>query len=85
MKDLKRAKRRAEKEKHFLRRLKNYLYGIDSLIVRGEHVIYPKLQDILNWEGNHFLKTTGKPCSCIMCSPNKYNRSEFKKKDEYDI
>lgn len=27
---------------------------------------------------NHALRTTGKPCSCICCSPNKYDRAKVK-------
>ena len=29
----------------------------------------------------HCYKTTGKPCSCQMCSPYKYKRAEKHKKD----
>lgn len=30
-------------------------------------------------------KTTGKPCSCVMCSPYKYDRSEQKRLNRNEI
>ncbi len=45
---------------------------------------YKKRLKVLNIKGeNYCFKQQGKPCSCYMCSPYKYNRKiKHKNKDE---
>jgi len=41
--------------------------------------------NLLGKEGNFFCyKSTGKPCSCPMCSPNKYKRKIKHKKKVFE-
>ena len=35
-------------------------------------------------EEHYCYKEQAKPCSCILCSPNKYSRKVKHRKDEYD-
>lgn len=77
-------------KKKFLRRIKNlaytyHVFGIGRLGTE-ERVLYPKFEDlkqVIKEDPKAFVKyrTTGSPCSCEMCSPDKYNRE---KKKVYD-
>ena len=53
----------------FKKRLKNYRVGSKEMI----NVDSPAI--------NYALKTTGKPCSCYLCSGKKYNRKIKHKND----
>lgn len=38
---------------------------------------------LLNVEGKFYcFKSHGKPCSCVVCSPNKYKHNGVKKKEQ---
>lgn len=70
MKNLKRALRRHQWEKKFKKRIKNWFNGCtkdrQSLI-----------EETLKGECLTFLRTTGNPCNCYMCSGyNKYVRQQ---------
>jgi NAD(P)H-nitrite reductase large subunit len=49
----------------------------------GELIQNPKITDIDSRHINVF-KSTGKPCSCTMCSPKKYNRTIKHKNIAYE-
>ena len=65
MKDTKRAYRRYKKEVNFLRRVDNWLVGMYRNHP-GELETYRK--DILEGKTSKWLRTTGSPCNCWMCS-----------------
>lgn len=46
---------------------------------KGELTFHPNWKDLYHNNWWPALRTTGKPCSCWMCSPNKYKRKDFKK------
>jgi hypothetical protein len=53
------------------KRLKNYFHGLWRYTTKdGTHIYNPKWSDIPKDEQTVF-KSTGKPCSCPMCSPGK--------------
>lgn len=56
------------KRKHYLRRIK--------LLASWNTKSWTELD---NAKCTMCWKTTGKPCSCVMCSPYKYDRSEQKR------
>lgn len=61
------------------KRLKVWLRGVHRYKTRiGKVIMNPKLTDIPKTE-HTVLKSTGKPCSCSICSPNKYNRAKAKR------
>lgn len=68
-KSLKRSIRRENVEKHYRRRYKIY-YSFWRLFASGNEE-KPKF---------HFLKTTGRPCSCWLCKSERYKRSAEKRK-----
>lgn len=58
----------------FLKRLRNY--------TKGQKISANMTDAPLSVSNKHnmrALKTTGKPCSCYMCSPYKYNRAKTKR------
>ena len=63
------------------KRLHNYVNGLDIYVTKnGARIYSPKVTDIPK---NCFtvLKSTGKPCSCPMCSPGKIEeKSKYKMK-----
>ncbi len=69
MKNLKRAYRRHKKHVKFLKRVKIWFAAPDTFGDKAEFLE-------LTMQGKHltFLKTTGKPCSCICCVPYRYKR-----------
>jgi hypothetical protein len=68
MENLSRAYNRHKQETKFKKRVKNWFKNTSE-----RNRDYYKQLAI---EGTYakFLKTTGKPCSCILCSGNKYKR-----------
>lgn len=62
------------KRKHYVRRIK--------LLAAWNNQSWTKL---VNDKSNICYKTTGKPCSCAMCSPYKYDRSEQKRLNKTEI
>ena len=77
---------RAQQRKlHYVRRLKYYsndgfwFIGHPFITINGQTTEHPtwKVLKLKAW--NHVYRTTGKPCGCWMCSPNKYKRKNFKK------
>lgn len=69
IKDLKRSIRRENVEKHFKKRYKIY----DAFMQ------YEKAQKEGVKVNFHFLKTTGRPCSCWLCKSERYKRSAEKR------
>jgi hypothetical protein len=68
MKNYSRAYSRHIKKVKFLKRLKNWLASSENKIEETEQA--------LNGDCLTFLRTTGRPCNCFMCSGgNKYNRT----------
>ncbi len=60
-----------------LKRLKNYL---------GNKISAGSIDKYLNTKSQHnmfALKTTGKPCSCELCSPYKYRKERAKIKRQW--
>ena len=84
---------RAQQRKlHYVRRLKYYSNSASFWYVlalwpnsrtiknsKGELNFHPNWKDLYHHNWCSALRTTGKPCSCWMCSPNKYKRKDFKK------
>lgn len=44
----------------------------------GEIIRNPKTIDILNDNGQNHYRSTSTPCSCYLCSFNKYDRAKSK-------
>jgi len=83
MKDYKRAYRRYKQLINFKRRVKNWTKrnGVTCYWspVETPHIVYQTREElrreIYAGQSHTFLKTTGNPCSCFICSEyNKYNR-----------
>ena len=84
---------RAQQRKlHYVRRLKYYSNSASFWYVlalwpnsrtiknsKGELTFHPNWKDLYNNNWFPALRTTSTPCSCWMCSPNKYKRKNFKK------
>lgn len=85
MKDRKRAYRRYKKEIKFKKRIKNWARGSYSFGYKNRE---EWIDAILKGETSTFLRTTGTPCNCWMCSgENKYQRPQkqyIKKEIEND-
>ena len=65
---------------HYKRRIRRFVYGIDFYISRNGNKIHkPKSIDVIKDCGHHYYKSTSTPCSCICCSPYKYNRAKIKR------
>ena len=77
MKNYKRAYRRFKQDIKFKQRIKKWT-------CRNEVFVGPEgrcsrrafIEGILKGEYWTFLKNTGRPCSCLMCSSNKYKRKQ---------
>lgn len=67
--------RKKLKRKNYLRRIK--------LLAAWDNLSWTKI-DGERW--TYSYKTSGKPCSCSLCSSGKYNRTQFKKwkNEKYD-
>ena len=76
---------RAQQRKlHYVRRLKVQAVSWDWYPPRikgsdGKLTSRPNWKDLYNNNWFPALRTTSTPCSCWMCSPNKYKRKNFKK------
>jgi hypothetical protein len=46
----------------------------------GKEIIEPKASEVIKDGGLIHLKDNPRPCSCFVCSPNKYNRRVKHKK-----
>lgn len=73
MKNMRRAYRRYKKWVKFKKRVEEW--------TRGTYILEPEtreewVEEIYKGETHNFLKTTGKPCSCSMCSYDKYKRTQ---------
>lgn len=81
MENHRRAFRRWKQRVKFLKRLKNWIKpGITRYYGRDEYG-YPiykhrdnEIQEALKGECYTFLRTTGRPCNCWMCTYEKYER-----------
>jgi hypothetical protein len=71
MKNMKRSYRRYEKEVHLKRRARNYYdYGF-----YGHNINWADFYEKIKLgEYDVWLRHTGTPCSCSMCSRGKYSR-----------
>ena len=67
MKNMNRAYSRHIKKVKFLKRLKNWLASSKNKIEETEQA--------LNGDCLTFLRTTGRPCNCEMCTYQKYKRT----------
>ena len=83
MKNYKRAYRRHKKHVKFLRRLKNWIKPGERLYFdsKTKRVVEKSREDIiesaLRGECYTWLRTTGRPCNCYMCSTyEKYTRDK---------
>jgi hypothetical protein len=75
------ARRNELKKLKFTKRIKRYARNLDIYVNRnGEYIRNPKWIDIVKDNGQTCYRTTSTPCSCLMCSPNKYNRAKEKRK-----
>ena len=82
MKNLKRAYRRYKKEVVLIKRARNYYDWSYSLSIQKENCWAEFKESVEFGESYTWMRSTGKPCSCYMCSFNKYNRltkSDIKK------
>ena len=77
---------RAQQRKlHYVRRIKffsnsSFRFVICPFITAdGQTTEHPTWKDLEQKAWNYVYRTTGKPCSCWMCSPNKYKRKNHKK------
>lgn len=81
MKNMKRALRRHQKHAKFLKRLKKWINPGATLYLpgktAGDFVYKTRIQTIeeaLEGKCYTFLRTTGRPCNCEMCTYLKYER-----------
>lgn len=74
MKNMKRAYRRYKKEVHLKRRARNYYDWSYSLSIHKESCWAEFKESVEFGESYTWMRSTGKPCSCNMCSHNKYSR-----------
>lgn len=64
----------------WIRRAKYYLTFTKQIIQEnGEVIENPSITEFLASDYSWCYKTTGTPCSCPICSSEKYNREKFKK------
>jgi hypothetical protein len=68
MKNMKRASRRHKKHVKFIKRVKKWVCGLSAEYQAKE------IEIALTGKGYYFLKTTGNPCNCYMCTYLKYKR-----------
>lgn len=67
------------KKLKYLKRIRLLANGLDIYVTcNGEYIRNPKVQDILKDNGQNCYRTTSTPCSCSVCSHNKYNRAKIK-------
>lgn len=60
----------------YVKRIKNIVGKSNCYVNRKHEIIYnQKWIDVVNDNGQLCYKTTGKPCSCYMCSHHKYKRN----------
>ena len=72
MKNYRRAYNRQQKELKFKKRVKNwFLYLSDNPKYKKEYY----LELTLKGKCHTFLKTTSRPCNCILCTYEKYKRT----------
>lgn len=67
------SRRQELKKLKFKRRLKLYGYKIGDKDIYGREI------------NLNCYKTTGKPCSCDLCSPYKYNRNKEKLNFKFEL
>lgn len=77
---MERANRRHKEQVKYMKRLKVFAAKTDGVIIDGH--INPLPTDLKSWRAGKVFKTTGKPCSCYACSPNKYSRKQKHKNDQ---
>lgn len=74
------ARRHELKMLKYKKRIQRFASNLNIYVNReGKYIRNPKTIDVLNDNGQHCYRTTSSPCSCEMCSPNKYNRAKEKK------
>lgn len=54
-------------------------YGYCAFDEEGNRVDNPHWFDLAKQHGCQVYKTTGTPCSCMLCQRNRYSRSDYKK------
>jgi hypothetical protein len=74
MKNMKRAYRRYKKEVLLKRRARNYYDYSWSLSVDNTKSWADFYNDVESGEVHTWMRNTGKPCSCSLCSSEKYVR-----------
>jgi hypothetical protein len=70
MKNYSRAYNRHKQETKFKKRVKNWM----SKNWNDSNYYHQEKQKALSGKGYTFLRTTGRPCNCEMCTYLKYNR-----------
>jgi len=75
MKNLKRAYRRYKKEVHLKRRARNYYDYSFSMSINKDSLSWADFwKEVKSGESGLWMRHTGKPCSCSMCSFPTYKR-----------
>ena len=74
MKNMKRAYRRYKKQVHLKRRARNYYDYSWSLSIENTNSWADFYNGVENGEFHIWMRHTGKPCSCSLCSSEKYVR-----------
>jgi hypothetical protein len=83
-----RAYRRHKAEVKWVRRVKKMMPKTpERWLTEGGNIgeWYPDINECLDSKQFKIYKTTGKPCSCLMCSYYKYSREEFKKDTFFEL
>lgn len=82
MKNYNRAYNRYMKHVKFVKRLNKWITGnVHTSWEKGKGIVYKKrvdvIEDAFKGECYTFLRTTGRPCNCYMCSTyEKYKREQ---------
>ena len=81
-----RAYRRHKLFSKWIRRIRFYMRDNEYKWEEGKLIPWhPTYKDCMKEHNFMYYKTTGKPCSCSMCSYYKYDRNEFKKDTEFEL
>ena len=78
-----RAWRRIQKKRVWRNRLRHLYWTFSnasrSFLSLGENEGVKSWKDLRREKWCHAYRTTGKPCSCIYCTGERYNRVKFKR------
>jgi len=76
--------RKAKEHSKWVRRVKYWMlndpYIFDN---NGKKIFNPSISQCLEVDRSKIYKNTGTPCSCYMCSFDKYDRNETKKETKF--